>query len=247
MISLCDGDNYILPNGAQFFTNQTYTYTYLNGFGCYDTTHYTFNFIGAQNTFLSDTICLGETYNFNGTLLSNSGTYSDTLISSVVACDSIVVLYLEVLTFDNSLSQTTTYLKANQLGDSYQWLTCDGTIVPNETNQTFYPTQTGSYKAEVNYVMCTDTTVCRFFDTGLEEIKTQHFSVYPNPTAGNFTVNSPTKISKIMVYNSLGVLVFSLNSSPSNTLTIEEQFAPGVYVVAIETNSAIQQKVSIVR
>ena len=247
LISLCDGDNYILPNGAQFFTNQTYTYTYLNGFGCYDTTHYTFNFIGAQNTFLSDTICLGETYNFNGTLLSNSGTYADTLISSVVACDSIVVLYLEVLTFDNSLSQTTTYLKANQLGDSYQWLTCDGTIVPNETNQTFYPTQTGSYKAEVNYVMCTDTTVCSFFDTGLEEIKTQHFSVYPNPTAGNFTVNSPTKISKIMVYNSLGVLVFSLNSSPSNTLTIEEQFAPGVYVVAIETNSAIQQKVLIVR
>lgn len=45
---------------------------------------------------LSNTICEGDTYNFNGKTLSIAGQYTDTLTSEEIKCDSIVTLDLKV-------------------------------------------------------------------------------------------------------------------------------------------------------
>lgn len=46
-------------------------------------------------THLSDTICYGSTFDFNGTKINQTGTYSDTM-PNAVGCDSIIFLHLKV-------------------------------------------------------------------------------------------------------------------------------------------------------
>jgi hypothetical protein len=43
-----------------------------------------------------DTVCFGTNYDFNGTILSNAGTYIDTIPTAITSCDSIVTLYLYI-------------------------------------------------------------------------------------------------------------------------------------------------------
>jgi uncharacterized delta-60 repeat protein len=50
---------------------------------------------------VNETICNGEVFNFNSNMLSQAGTYTDTL-SNVLGCDSIVELYLTVNQTTNS-------------------------------------------------------------------------------------------------------------------------------------------------
>jgi len=47
------------------------------------------------NTTINDAICIGATYNFNGKILSEAGSYIDTL-KTVLGCDSVVTLNLTV-------------------------------------------------------------------------------------------------------------------------------------------------------
>ncbi|MCO5279620.1 MAG: T9SS type A sorting domain-containing protein [Chitinophagales bacterium] len=95
-------------------------------------------------TSISDVICIGNIYNFNGRILTSPGVYSDTL-PSVIGCDSIIVL-----TLNNSattpptvaLSTQTTSICTNQLvtvtamvqnnsgSISYQWY-LNGSLIFN--------------------------------------------------------------------------------------------------------------------
>jgi hypothetical protein len=58
------------------------------------------------NTTLNETICFGESYNFNGRLLTASGIYNDTL-PSITQCISIATLNLSVLPNLTSVIDTT--------------------------------------------------------------------------------------------------------------------------------------------
>jgi hypothetical protein len=49
-----------------------------------------------DNIVLTDTICFGTSYDFNGKLYDRTGVYTDTLVSSITGCDSIVSLLLSV-------------------------------------------------------------------------------------------------------------------------------------------------------
>lgn len=66
-----------------------------------------------NQTLISQTICFNETYDFNGTLLTSSGTYTDVL-TGFNGCDSIVVLTLtkrieNKMTFSTSICSGGTY------------------------------------------------------------------------------------------------------------------------------------------
>ena len=49
-----------------------------------------------DNIVLTDTICFGSSFDFNGKLYDRTGVYTDTLVSSITGCDSIVSLLLSV-------------------------------------------------------------------------------------------------------------------------------------------------------
>ena len=100
----------------------------------------------------TDTICAGETYNFEGSILDETGVYSATYPSQVSSCDSIITLTLTVLdsiilNINESICQGEVYQIGNEsftLAGEYtvllpSTLACDTTIYLNLTvSDTFY-------------------------------------------------------------------------------------------------------------
>ncbi len=93
-VSICDGETYPF-NGSMLGTSGTYVETFISSFGCDSTV--TLNLV-VHPTYaisLSEQICAGDTYDFNGDVLDSTGTYIDSLTTSA-GCDSVVTLNLVV-------------------------------------------------------------------------------------------------------------------------------------------------------
>jgi hypothetical protein len=73
-------------------------------------------------------------------------------------------------------------------------------------------------------------------------------SIYPNPADNAFKVTIPGKFlpAKVLLYNSVGKIVYSTNSSQS-TLSINEHFPIGIYAVKVtgNNNSVVTQTLMI--
>ena len=79
------------------------------------------------------TVCYGESYEWNGTIYSESGSYTKTL-QSALGCDSIVTLHLTVLPEISATDEVITVCG----GDGYLW---------EATGETYYAS--GDYKAVI--------------------------------------------------------------------------------------------------
>jgi len=92
--SICQGDSYTF-NGKTYTQTGTYLDTVIVAGQPDQIVSLTLS-IHAPSAFeYADAICAGETYDFNGKLLTESGTYFDT-IPNIYGCDSIVTLRLTV-------------------------------------------------------------------------------------------------------------------------------------------------------
>jgi hypothetical protein len=94
-VEACSSYTWIVSDQQMTYTTSgLYTYTHLDFHGCpqVDTLHLTIYQI--PQTFLSAEICQGESYNFFGQTLNQTGVYTDTL--SGTHCDSVIVLNLTV-------------------------------------------------------------------------------------------------------------------------------------------------------
>ena len=99
---------------------------------------------------LTDSICLGNGYDFNGEMLYNTGLYIDTMVSAVGGCDSIINLNLTALELpDFSVNDTSVCLGSEiqliPLGSySYEWVPdigntdSDGTLTVLGTQTTWF-------------------------------------------------------------------------------------------------------------
>lgn len=93
-VSLCGGQSYELPDGSIVNTPGSYP-THLTSFaGCDSLLITQVSFVDSFDIQLNAAICAGETYDFNGLILTSSGVYTDHLISAF-GCDSIVTLHLD--------------------------------------------------------------------------------------------------------------------------------------------------------
>jgi hypothetical protein len=111
--SICDGE--ILDFNGQLLTvSGTYTHTTTSSIGCDSIVTLDLTVLPVNRETVLDTICDGETYDFNGSLLSATGTYIDTVVG-INGCDSIVTLELTVhpvvtYEFDDAICEGTPYL-----------------------------------------------------------------------------------------------------------------------------------------
>jgi hypothetical protein len=79
---------------------------------------------------------------------------------------------------------------------------------------------------------------CETLSTGLE-FKAKAIIVYPNPSDnGQFTIETESGITEVVVYNGLGQVVYS-NTSLAAVATIDLGSKKGVYLVNIRTNEGI--------
>lgn len=104
-VTICTGSSYTV--GTNTYTNSgQYIDVFTAANGC-DSTITTNLFVESQiSTNITETICTGTTYPFDGTNLNASGTYVDTLVAAA-GCDSIVTLYLTVTPLiTNSITET---------------------------------------------------------------------------------------------------------------------------------------------
>jgi gliding motility-associated-like protein len=92
---ICTGQSYdfngILYSDSGFYTQ---TYTGINGCDSLITLHLKLNPCEVYDT-ISQVICEGTTYDFNGEILTEQNTYTDTLLTTYGG-DSIITLYLSV-------------------------------------------------------------------------------------------------------------------------------------------------------
>ncbi|MFK7932378.1 MAG: hypothetical protein AB8G22_02645, partial [Saprospiraceae bacterium] len=128
---ICGGDTYDFDN-QELTETGTYVMTSMNAVGCEFET--TLELTVAENTDqnLHETICIGESYNFDNQLLSESGAYTMTSINDT-GCESITTLNLLVATTSNQDSMAMICL-----GESFSFnneeFTEAGTYVATSTN-----------------------------------------------------------------------------------------------------------------
>ena len=137
--SICQGESYVF-DGQNETTSGTYTANLTAASGCDSIVTLNLTVIDPVQEAISATICDGETYDFDGQVLTRTGTYTATL-SAASGCDSIVTLDLTVLPapstsiseeicegqtfmfFGNALSTSGTYQEIAQTKDG-----CDSTV-----------------------------------------------------------------------------------------------------------------------
>ena len=123
---------------------------------------FTFGFYSGVTT-QNFTVCQGETIIVGSNTYSTTGNYFDVLEDQLGA-DSIVITNLTV---NNPIATISTFnasmgipFNSNQ---TYQWINCDGTVIPTAINNQFTPTVSGNYAIIVTEGACADTSNCVFY------------------------------------------------------------------------------------
>ena len=211
-------------NNAGFSSNKIYSNLSAGNYpivvkdsnGCNYNTNAIVTTIGTpSSTTITDTICDGRVYNFNGKSITTSGTYADTLVNAF-SCDSIISLALFVtpipasihLGTDTTLCEGDTLrLDASTANATYVWQ--DSSTLPY-----FIVTKDGQYHVaitancfngidsiQVTYKSCEETTCTYFIPTAFT----------PNGDGNNdeFKIRSNCELSGVLIiYNRYGNEVF---------------------------------------
>jgi hypothetical protein len=186
------------------------------------------------------TICQGQTYSFGTTILTASGTYTQTL-TSTSGCDSAVVLTLTVTPVDTSVTKSGNTLTSNQAGATYQWLNCTtGTAISGATNQNYIVTANGSYAVIVTINGCTDTSNCHIVNTvGIyQNYISSQLSVSPNPASDKLYIKSNNLLQNVIVRitDAAGkeISIYTFSQLQNQTIDIASLTA-GFYLMEINT------------
>lgn len=121
------------------------------------------NFVGGATvgTALAETICPGESYTFNGQVLTQAGTYTASY-STGGSCDSVVTLVLAIPTVNVNVVQSGGNLVSQATNAQYQWLDCGSAFaeIAGATGPSYDYSTSGSYAVEVTQNGCVDTSAC---------------------------------------------------------------------------------------
>ena len=103
--SICAGESFNY-NGESITDAGTYNFAFSGVNGCDSTVTLALQVLPVAHTSLDVKLCAGETYEFDGNLISDSGTYT-AIFTSENGCDSIVTLVLEILPVQNTAIEAT--------------------------------------------------------------------------------------------------------------------------------------------
>jgi uncharacterized delta-60 repeat protein len=165
--------------------------------------------------------------------------YTDNCATNV---DTSNFALLNVSTINTSLIQTATNLTANVPGATYQWLDCNlgNSPVAGETNALFSPTANGLYAAQITFNGCVDTSICTaVIGIGIDEINSEtRVNIYPNPSTGQFSIESNVQLEDYLVVNVYGQNVFT-GKIENNKIDIST-LNNGMYELILQNNSGKQ-------
>jgi hypothetical protein len=245
---ICHGGNYPF-NGRLLTTAGIYADTLHIAAGCDSVVVLILIERPASVTALTDSICMGSSYNFNGRVLSLPGSYNDT-IPAGNTCDSVISLNLIVKSMNDSATVSGPICIALENGAIYQWMDCNtNNHITGATSQTYTALRNGNYKCVITIGNCSDTSNCVNVTTiAIKAITDYSFNLYPNPNSGIFTIEHNYKGNlKVQIVSIIGdeVKTFSL-VRPIEQFDINE-LAAGVYEVFISDDKQLLKVLKIVK
>ena len=84
------------------------------------------------------------------------------------------------------------------------------------------------------------------FNSDVNDVEAIDFSIFPNPTSGEFTVTLPKNVeATVEVVNIAGQIVASQKFEGSTT--INKALAAGVYTVVVKSNGAVKAEKLVVK
>lgn len=119
---------------------------------------------------------------------------------------------VSVVPIDITVTLIGTTLNSNETLTDYQWLDCNNnySVINGASNQSYTPTVSGKYAVRLDKFGCFDTSECTtVYMTGISEINTREFNIYPNPGSGKFklTTDKDNNEFKMIIRNYLGQTV----------------------------------------
>jgi hypothetical protein len=164
-----------------------------------------------------------------------------TTLSVLPAIDvSISAIDVITLTGGDPAVETTTF----------QWIKCDPyEIIDGATEDTYTALENGDSAVIVTDGECSDTSDClTIANVGIQNNYRDLISIYPNPTTGEFTIETgdfSTNEISISITNSLGAVVYqNILTSAKSTVDLSK-LARGVYVLRIsDGEKTVIEKVS---
>jgi len=187
----------------------------------------------------------GNTYS------TDNNTAMFTLVNgSVNGCDSIVTLNLTMISPPDIATTTSGItITATNASASYKWLDCGNNyaVIAGETGQSFTATANGNYAVQVTENNCVDTSLCVAITTvAIQETAFgANFTVYPNPTNGDFSIDLGSEMNSVVVSitDVRGQFIQSQTYSQAQLLKFTLVEPAGVYILSIQTgdyNSVIR-------
>jgi hypothetical protein len=183
-------------------------------------------------------LCQGASTTLFGQVVTQAGTYTDTLTSG--GCDSVLSTVVTVTPVDTALvydAQQPFSLTSNATNATFQWLDCTSGQLLQETSNMFIAQTPGSYAGIITQNGCTDTTQCYTLSAwSLNESGGATVILYPNPAQGMVYVKGLSD-GTFTITDLLGKVV--LEGTFENG-TIDLAHIPrGIYQVELQRGDAI--------
>ena len=233
--------SYTMPNGSVVTTAGTYYDTISSSASCDSLNSYVVTITSStiQNV-VSDSGCVTYTTPL-GNVISTSGTYYDTVASSL-GCDSLIQYDIVISgAVNDSVYRVGGRMTAFDTWAGHQWVRCDSNYKPivGATSYWFLATLPGDYACIVTRGSCVDTSDCiNINPAGIEENKLNKFSVYPNPSSDIINIKSKDNlfIEELTILDVSGKVILKKNKS---SIVNIENFDSGVYLLKLKTSNGI--------
>ncbi len=163
--------------------------------------------------------------------------------STIGTCPNSTNQPIDIFITDTSVVMINATMTANLSGATYQWLNCSSMLpVDFETNQSFTPSENGTYAVVVSKDGCSDTSSCfSIVSVNINNFESNfEVKIHPNPTKGNLNIDLGQfyDIVTVKLTNMIGQVVLTSSEKAVSNIQLNIPGNSGVYMVEISLNGA---------
>lgn len=143
-------------------------------------------------------------------------------------------------------SRSGNVLTSNVTADAYYWINCSNKTVVS-FNKTCTLTASDNYRLVTETQGCYDSSACNYLTLGVDNFKSAHSTVYPNPTTEEVNISMDRVYGnvKVDVMNVLGQIVNSKSISGTDKFSVLIPGSSGLYQLTIITDDQLVETVTV--